>query len=291
MIALVALLGSNANRTNVDLVAAWRELGIEAELIAPREARRRLRAGDVALARLDVLPTLDGVEPGLLELLLLERGGEIRIWNGTAALLGAHDKLLTARLLAESGVPHPRTLHVRRGAEIPSVEPPLAVKPRFGSWGRDVFRCESRADLERVLDAVRERPWFHRHGALVQELVAPQGHDLRLLVAGGRVVGAVQRVAAPGEWRTNVSLGGSLRPAFPQPEVCELGVAAALAIGADFVGVDLLPLPGGGYTVLELNGAVEFDGRYSLPGGDVYTEVAAAVGVAAVPREAQPVPA
>jgi hypothetical protein len=43
----------------------------------------------------------------------------------------------------------------------------------------------------------------------------------------------------------------------------------------DLVGVDLLPVAGGTFVVLEVNGAVDFDERYSLPGGDVYPDVAA----------------
>jgi len=46
-------------------------------------------------------------------------------------------------------------------------------------------------------------------------------------------------------------------------------VAAAQAIGADLVGVDLLPLGPGRYVVLELNGAVDFSREYS-PHGDVF---------------------
>ncbi|HEU0303608.1 MAG TPA: hypothetical protein VFR32_03420, partial [Gaiellaceae bacterium] len=88
----VVVLGSSANSANVELVAAWRELGIEAELVAPTEAAGRMDAGTVAVARLDVLPSLDGVEPGLLGLLLLERAGIARVLNTARALLAAHDK-------------------------------------------------------------------------------------------------------------------------------------------------------------------------------------------------------
>jgi len=269
----VYVLGSASNDTNVDLVREWRRLGLNATLSSPFEAT--LEQGDVAVGRLDVLPTLDGVEAGLLELLWLERRGR-RVLNPTAALLAVHDKLLTARRLATAGLPHPHAAGFRGDGELP-LEPPLVLKPRFGSWGRDVFRCRDRTELERTLTAVHARPWFRRHGALLQELVPSPGHDLRLIVAGGEVVGASERVAAPGEWRTNVSLGGSLRPAEPPPGTQALAIAAAAAVGADLVGVDLMPLDGDRSVVLELNGAVEFDERYSLAGRDIYLEAARAL--------------
>jgi RimK family alpha-L-glutamate ligase len=274
----VAVLARAPGKTNGELVAAWRRLGLEAELLLPEDAAARLSPGDVALVRLDVLPTLDGVEPGLAELPELERRG-VRVLNSARGLLGAHDKLLTARLLNRAGIPHPRSVHLRRGERLAGLEPPVVVKPRFGSWGRDVFLCRTRADLERRLREAEELPWFRRHGALVQELVPPRFHDLRVVVAGGKVVGAAARVAAAGEWRTNVSLGGSLRRVKPSPAACELAVAAAAAIGADLVGVDLLPAPGDGYVVLELNGAVDFDHRYSLSRAGVFADVAHALGL------------
>ena len=164
-------------------------------------------------------PTLDGVESGLLELLWLERRG-VRVLNPASALVAAHDKLVTARLLARAGVPHPRTEHLRPGRELPDLGLPLVIKPRLGSWGVDVFRCASHEELRRALEEVRSKPWFLRHGALVQELVPPVGYDLRLVVAGGVVVGAIRRVAAPHEWRTNASLGGTRRQGAPVGAAC-----------------------------------------------------------------------
>ena len=106
--------------------------------------------------------------------------------------------------------------------------------------------------------------------ALAQELIPPRGRDLRLLVAGGEVVGAIERVAQAGEWRTNVALGGERRAVRPPEDACRLAVRAAAAIGADLVGVDLLPDGEGGYVVLELNGAADFTQDYSLDGADVF---------------------
>jgi RimK family alpha-L-glutamate ligase len=263
-----AVIAQEATTTNLRLLEAARSLAAEAVLLSPSEARRRLRAGDLALARLDVLPTLAGPQAGVDDLRVLHRRG-VAVLNGPGALLGAHDKLATAIRLGARGLPHPRTVHVGRFAE-PGFGYPVVVKPRFGSWGRDVHLCAGPDELRRRLGSLARRAWFVRHGALVQELVRPQGHDLRLVVASGEIVGAIRRIAALGEWRTNVALGGTRRGVDPPPEACVLALRAADAIGADLVGVDLLPDGNGGWTVLELNGAVDFTEAYSFGGEDVY---------------------
>jgi RimK family alpha-L-glutamate ligase len=275
--ARVYVIGSLTNETNAELVEAWCSRGVNAGLLPAHLVGAVIRPGDVALGRLDVLPTLDGVESGLIELRRLEGRG-VSVLNSAVALCAVHDKLLTARRLAKAVIPHPRTA-AWRGAGAPPLETPFVLKPRFGSWGRDVILCRDEAELERSLDGLRERAWFRRHGVLVQELLPSRGYDLRLLVAGGEVVGAGERVAASGEWRTNISLGGSLRPADPPGDARSLAVAAAAAVGGDFVGVDVLPVDGAGHVVLELNGAVEFDARYSLGHRDVYAEAARALGL------------
>ena len=141
--------------------------------------------------------------------------------------------------------------------------------------------CRTAADVPLALSALRDRAWFEAQGVLAQELVPPRGHDLRLIVAVGRTVGAVKRRAAPGEWRTNLSYGARLVPAAPPREACALAAAAARAVGGDLVGVDLLPLGDGGYVVLEINGAVDFGVEYSLPSGDIYRDAAEALGLTA----------
>jgi len=282
---LVGILGSPTLANGV-LARALIARGIEARMLWPGEAVGLLEPGDVALVRVDVLPSLDGLEPGLELVPELERHG-VRILNRPAALLAAHDKLETARLLAAAGLPHPWTWHVPAAGALPEVEFPLVLKPRFGSWGHDVFLCPDRSSFERRLEEVAGRSWFRRHGALAQAYVPHGDRDLRLLVAGGRVVGATARIAAPGEWRTNLALGGRLEPEVPPPAACALAAAAAWAIGADLVGADLLRDGEGGHVVLELNGAVDFDHRYELPARDLYSEIVSALGLdalAAIPH-------
>ena len=145
------------------------------------------------------------------------------------------------------------------------------VKPRHGSWGRNVVVCETDDDLAAVLERLEGESWYVEHGALVQEVVPPTGWDLRVIVAGDRVVGAVRREAAPGEWRTNVALGAGRVPVTPSPTAVLLALSAARATSAALVGVDLLPTPDGGYTILEVNGAVDFTRTYR-PDGDIFRE-------------------
>jgi RimK family alpha-L-glutamate ligase len=275
----VAVVAWKALPSNQPLIDSWRRCGIAAELMSPGDACRRLGPGDVALVRLDVTPTLDGAEAGVGDLAVLSDHG-VRVLNRPGPLLAAHDKWQTARRLAAAGVAHPRTAHLTSLDDLRAWEPPFVLKPRFGSWGADVLRCRDQAEIARSAAILRERTWFRRHGVLVQELVPPRGIDLRVIIAGDRVVGGERRHAAPGEWRTNEALGGHARPAVPTELEGALAIAAARAIGADFVGIDLLPLPDGGYTVIEVNSALDFNhADDSLPGRDIYADVADALGL------------
>ena len=97
-------------------------------LLTPAEALEQLEPGDCAIGRIDVLPTLDGVDEGLWALGTLEARG-VTVLNGAPSLLAAHDKLLTARLLRRARLPHPRTRLI-------AATPPCARSPRPSSSSR-----------------------------------------------------------------------------------------------------------------------------------------------------------
>jgi RimK family alpha-L-glutamate ligase len=266
----VVILGKETD-TNWALLAAFAEFGHRARLVDSAEALR-LGQCDVVLGRIDVLPTLDGIEPGLWHLARLERQGA-QVLNGPEALFAAHDKLTTALFLGRAQVAQPMTAHLR-DTSVPSFPPPYVVKPRFGSWGRDVLLTRDEEELEAQLERLRARPWFRRHGALVQSLIEPTGRDLRVVVAGGRVIGTVERRALPGEWRTNVALGGVRIPVNPPLAAQALALRAVAALGIDLAGVDIATDEAGRMHVLEVNGAVDFTAEY---GPDVFTTAATAL--------------
>lgn len=282
----LAIVANRSTETNTSLVAAGEALGVHTVQLSPREALHSLRAGDVALGRLDVRETLDGIEDGMHELDKLAAAG-VTVLNPPAALAATHDKLLTSRALRRAGLPHPHTWLIAEGLPAPVPELPVVLKPRHGSWGRDVTLCRTHEEVHAAT-----RRLFTEEGVLAQELVPPLGStleasaakpptpggktdavasgavvwDARIVVAGGRVVGSAKRIAAKGEWRTNVSLGGRSVPLDPPPLARTLAVLAADAVHADLVGVDLLPTRNG-WMIAELNGAVDFRPWY---GANVY---------------------
>jgi RimK family alpha-L-glutamate ligase len=295
--AVSRLLGRSADRcrsvvivgrpteTNRALTEAFARHGERSWIESPAAAPSLVK-GDLALARLDVQPTLDGIEPGLWQLWRLERQG-VQLLNSPLALFAAHDKLTTALLLGKAGVEQPRTAHVR-AVSLPSFPPPYVVKPRFGSWGRDVYLCRDEDELRSRLERLRYRGWFRRQGALVQSLVEPTGRDLRVVVAGGRVVGAVERLAQAGEWRTNVALGAVRRRVNPPLAARVLALRAAAALGLDLAGVDIASDETGRSHVLEVNGAVDFNPTYA---DDVFATAAAALLARAAARSGDDVEA
>jgi RimK family alpha-L-glutamate ligase len=276
----VALIAHRPSPTSLALAArTWN--GLPVEVLSPRDALLRLERSDVALVRLDVREDLGGVEDGLSAVERLALAG-VTVLNPPSALLRAHDKVLTARTLCRAGLPHPQTRLIEQHREPPDLDFPVVVKPRFGSWGREVTLCRDRAELEQTLERLACRSWFRATGAIAQELIPPLGHDLRLIVAGGGVIGGGRRTAAPGEWRTNVALGATVTHASPPPVALALASAAAKASGLDLVGVDLLPTGPGGFSIVELNGAVDFRPAYAAPGRDIYDD--AIVALSGCPR-------
>jgi ribosomal protein S6--L-glutamate ligase len=201
----------------------------------------------------------------------LALGGALVI-NRIDALLDAQDKFRTSHLLARAGVPTPRAALAQSGEAAAAFLRKLGeavAKPLFGSLGEGVERLEAGEEGERrVAERVAEEGSLY-----LQQWVPNPGHDTRAFVIGGRMVACVERVAAEGEFRTNVARGARPRPAHPSPGVASVAERAARALGLDYAGVDVLEGPQGPQ-VIEVNGNPSFDMIFDATGQDMGVEIA-----------------
>jgi RimK family alpha-L-glutamate ligase len=219
---------------------------------------------------------------------LEERG--VAVINSPRAIERSVDKFYSDALLAQAGVPTPETVVCEGVDEAMAAIARLGdvvIKPIFGSMGHGIVRVSDPDTALRVVRALAQiRAVFY-----VQRALDHGGRDLRAFVVGGRVVGAIERTAAAGDWRSNVSRGASARACELPAAWASLAVRAAAAIGADYAGVDLLPDADGSMFVLEVNGIPGWRGLQTATGIDVAGLIVDHLVMRAASRTAAPEPA
>jgi len=197
----------------------------------------------------------------------------VPVINSPRALEIAIDKYLSLALLAEQGIPVPRTRVVQDAAEAVRAWEDLGrdciAKPLFGSGGRGLVRLASGADAGKIVP-------MDGRVAYLQEFIPHAGWDVRILVVGDRVF-SMKRLASPGDWRTNVSQGGRPEAFEPPHEWIELAMRSAAVVGAAIAGVDLLPTRDGRLVVLEVNAVPGWRGLQTVETRDLAAEVASAI--------------
>jgi RimK family alpha-L-glutamate ligase len=233
--------------------------GLVARMGTARRLRRELACegeslldADAVLARIIPNGSLEQIIYRVDALHWMEEHG-VRVMNSPRAIERCIDKFYTTALLQEAGLPTAETVVCERAADaMAAVEAmgDVVIKPLFGSMGHGMVRVSDPDVAFRVVRALEQL-----HAVFyVQRAVDHAGHDVRAFVVGGRVLGAIERRGAGGEWRTNISRGGSARALDLPPAWQGLALRAARAVGADYAGVDLLPARDGTVYLLEVNG-------------------------------------
>ena len=178
------------------------------------------------------------------------------------------DKFYTTALLHDSGLPTPETVVCEQTDEALAAVRAMGeciIKPIFGSLGHGMVRVSEPEVARRIVRSLEQtRTVFY-----IQKAIDHGGRDIRVFVVGGAVLGAIERRAPEGEWRTNVAIGGAATPFDLPDEWAQLAVGAANAVGADYAGVDLLPSRDGRVFVLEVNGIPGWEGFQKATGIDV----------------------
>lgn len=152
---------------------------------------------------------------------------------------------------------------------------PIVAKENRGRQGKDVHLIKSPTELRRFFNRTNsgertlDTPTF-----LFQEFI-PADSDIRVLVVGRKVLGAIERRSIrKGEFRHNVALGGTARQIPVTSEMKRLALAAAKVAKYEFAGVDLIRHRSTGkFYILEVNRSPEFEGFTKATGIDVAGEV------------------
>src|SRR2546426_3376331 len=162
--------------------------------------------------------------------------------NSAGAIARSRDKLAALQHLAAAGVRIPRTVLARGGGDVHELVAqvgglPAILKLIQGTQGVGVMIAHSAAEVESILGTL----WGLGQEILLQEFVAEsRGRDIRALVVGDRVVGAMRREAPRGEFRSNLHRGGFGTAVGLPADYAEAGVRAAPGVGLAVPGGDLL---------------------------------------------------
>jgi [lysine-biosynthesis-protein LysW]--L-2-aminoadipate ligase len=186
-----------------------------------------------------------------------------------AAICG--DKLATSASLARAGIAQPRVkVAFTAEAAIEAIEElgyPVVLKPTVGSWGRLLAKINDRDAAEAILEHKETLGSYQHSIYYIQEYIQKPGRDIRAMVVGDQTVCAIYRSSS--HWITNTARGGQGDICPVTPELNDLCVAAAHAIGGGIVAVDVLEDPNRGFLVNEINHTMEFHTLAPMTGIDV----------------------
>ena len=277
----IALLATDPELySNRRLIEAGEERGHRMEFLGVKQCYMRLDAQrpEMHYRGRDVLERFDAVIPrirpsatfyGCAVTRQFQAMG-LQSLNSAEAISCSRDKLLASQLFVRHGLNVPVTGFANSPLDTKDLikmvgGAPLIVKLLEGAQGRGVVLAETQKAAESVINAMKSI----NANLLVQEFIKEAaGKDLRCFVVGGKVVATIERVAALGDYRSNLHQGGHAHAVRIQPEERRLAVAATRAMGLDVAGVDIIRSERGPL-LLEVNSSPGLEGIEGVTGKDL----------------------
>lgn len=200
----------------------------------------------------------------------------ILVMNSSDSIEVGRDKLATMQVLATNRIPIPKTMLAKFPLNIDLLEQefsyPVIIKPVSGSKGRGIFLCENKVQMTDLIELI-EVSIDPKVNVIIQEFIlTSRGKDIRVIVVGGRPIGAMLRRAKEGKFKANYSAGGNVAPYELNEAIEWLAVESARVIGLDIAGIDIL-FDGDSYKVCEVNCAPGFKGFEEATGINVPQEI------------------
>ena len=209
----------------------------------------------------------------------------VMVWNDARAIERCVDKSMTSFLLSRAGIPTPATWatesyeQAHAIAERETAEGPLVLKPLFGSQGRGLKLVHRPEDLPKIEETPGRVYYLQRFIGVKRRCGY---HDFRILVVQGRIVAAMRRHSD--HWITNIKRGGRPLPVVINDEMKTLALQAAMAVGANFVGVDIVYETDDRPAVLEVNSMPAWSGLQKVTAVNIASVLAEALVAALADR-------
>jgi len=186
------------------------------------------------------------------------------------ALVRSRDKLRSLQLLAKAGLGMPKTAFASAPRNIENVleqvgGAPVVIKLLEGTQGIGVILAETHKSAKSVIESFLAL----KANILVQEFIKEAGGaDIRAFIVDGKIVGAMKRQGAPGEFRSNLHRGGKANVLELSKEERETAIKAAKKLGLAIAGVDMLQ-SARGPLVMEVNSSPGLEGIEGATGVDI----------------------
>ncbi len=186
------------------------------------------------------------------------------------ALVRSRDKLRSLQLLAKAGIGMPKTAFASAPRNIDNVleqvgGAPVVIKLLEGTQGIGVILAETHKSAKSVIESFLAL----KANILVQEFIKEAGGaDIRAFIVDGKIVGAMKRQGAPGEFRSNLHRGGKANVLELSKEERETAIKAAKKLGLAIAGVDMLQ-SARGPLVMEVNSSPGLEGIEGATGVDI----------------------
>ena len=234
------------------------------DLVVTRDDRRSIhfQEGTVSLPDLVIPRTGSGTDYYTQSVLRHLERLHVPVLNNADSIEAAKDKMYSTQILRQHNIPVPQTMLVRFPVDTAFVEKeigfPCVIKVLSGSYGKGIHLVRDTLALEELMEFVSSLN--SPLNILIQEYVDfSPGVDVRVLVVGGKILGAMKRTGADGDFRANISRGGRGEVYPLDDQAAFIATESAKVLDLDIAGVDLL-IDSNGYKVCEVNSAPGFKG-------------------------------
>ena len=206
---------------------------------------------DVLITRCDIDNLLSIQSDAYFRAIAYYKSLNVRIINNEKAIKNCQDKIITHQLLAEKNISTPKTFFAYSLSSILLTAKlyigyPLIAKSIFGGRGKEVIKIENETELKAFYNCNTQH-----YPILIQELIdlekdnANCVKDYRVIVGRDKqykpkAFGHFERIAKKNEYRTNLSLGGTLKRVYSFDEkLIQLAENTLNAVYADIAGIDI----------------------------------------------------